>query len=192
MIEDIRQRLKDHQPLKAGREHLDRQRAAVLVPVIPDPDSPRVLLTERASSLGSHGGEVAFPGGKKDTSDLSLTDTALRETHEEIGLSPGEVEVIGELKPFVSKFGLLVTPYVGIVRPGISYRLNPHEIAAIFEVPVSYLLQDPRIRTDVISRHGQTHHVPAYEYEGHEIWGLTAMILLEFLSIGVHHEPLTG
>ena len=62
MIEDIRQRLKDHQPVKAGREHRDRDKAAVLVPVISDQDGPRVLLTERASSLGSHGGEVAFPG----------------------------------------------------------------------------------------------------------------------------------
>ncbi len=185
MILDIRKRLTDHEPESLPSEHLQRDRAAVLVPVVHDLDVPRLMLTERAGALDSHGGEVAFPGGKADDSDSSLIETALRETHEEVGLNPGDVEVIGELRPFISKFGLLVTPYVGLIPPNYNYTMNEAEIAAVFEVPIDYLLKDPRIRTDIISRHGETHHVPAYDFEGFEIWGLTAMILREFLHVGM-------
>lgn len=184
MIEDIRRRLQDHKPQLASGVHRQRGKAAVLVPVVDDVDSPRVLLTERAGSLDSHGGEVAFPGGKADESDDTLVMTALRETHEEIGLLPSDVEIIGELRPFTSKFGLLVTPYIGLIPPDYGYQINPREIEVVFEVPIAYLEQDPRVRTDVISRHGETHYVPAFEYEGFEIWGLTAIILCEFLHVG--------
>ncbi len=187
-LEELSLRVKAHEPVAPPGEHLQRGRAAVLVPLIAAADEPRILLTERATSLGKHSGEVAFPGGKQDDTDHSLEFTALRETEEEIGLATPEVDVIGELRPFVSKYGLLVSPYVGIVRDGHDYVPNPDEIAAIFEVPLSYIMEDPRIRTDVISRHGETHHVPAFRYEGFEIWGLTAMILVEFMKIACERD----
>ncbi len=131
---------------------------------------------------------MAWPGGKQDPQDSSLLHTALRETEEEIGLSPDSVEVLGELRPFVSKFGLLVTPYVGLVSEPQLLRPNPGELDAIFEVPVDWLQSDPRSDTDVISRHGESHQVPVYHYDGYHIWGLTAMILRELLIHGFRFD----
>ena len=107
----------------------------MLVPVIADASRPRILLTERAGGLSSHGGEVAFPGGKEDRTDHSLEFTALRENEEEMGISPDDVDVIGSLRPFISKHGLLVTPYVGLFA-GNSIATEPGRIASVFEVPL--------------------------------------------------------
>jgi 8-oxo-dGTP pyrophosphatase MutT (NUDIX family) len=182
MIDNIREKLKHHQPISLDPVHDSRDKAAVLVPVIQD-DVSRLILTERAGSLRNHGGEVAFPGGKADETDSSLTFTALRETHEEIGVGQADIEIVGELRPFVSKFGLLVTPIVGVVSPDIVYRPNPDEIASTFEVPLNYFHEAAPIRIDEIDRHGEFHRVPAFYYDGYEIWGLTAMIVVEFLSV---------
>lgn len=187
-LEDVRSRISSHRPDPAPERHLRCDRAAVLVPVIEAAQEPRILLTERSGNLDSHSGEVAFPGGKQDESDESLAFTALRETEEEIGLPRANVELVGELKPFISKHGLLVTPHVGIVKGAGPYEPNPDEIAAVFEVPVSFVLDEPSVRTDVISRHGETHEVPVFRYQGFEIWGLTAMILVEFIRVGYGRE----
>ncbi len=186
MIDELRRRLNRYEhgldmndPAFAGRD-----RAAVLIPVVPG-DSPGVILTLRSSRLDAHAGEVAWPGGKRDPEDDSLLTTALREAREEIGLAPEQVEIIGELRPFISKFGLLVTPFAGIVAPSVALTPNPRELEDIFDVPLGYLLDDPRTETNVISRHGETHHVPVYYYGQYRIWGLTAMILREFLIQGL-------
>jgi 8-oxo-dGTP pyrophosphatase MutT (NUDIX family) len=131
--------------------------------------------------MDSHAGEVAWPGGKQDPEDDNLAQTALRESHEEIGLAPDKVELVAELRPFISKYGLLVTPFVGLVQHPVRLTANPDEIDSIFEVPLSWLKGDPRTQTDVVSRHGETHQVPVYHFDGFRVWGLTAMILWEFM-----------
>jgi 8-oxo-dGTP pyrophosphatase MutT (NUDIX family) len=135
--------------------------------------------------MDSHAGEVAWPGGKHDPEDGSLETTALRESHEEIGLLPERVTIVTELRPFISKYGLLVTPYVGLVEANVQLKANPAELDSIFQVPLSWLRSDPRTQTDIVSRHGETHEVPVYHYEGFRIWGLTAMILWEFMVKGM-------
>ena len=185
VIDDIRKNLRLHQPMRLDAVHAQRDRAAVLVPVLADREDLRILLTERAGSLSSHGGEVAFPGGKEDRTDHSLEFTALRENEEELGISPDDVDVIGSLRPFVSKYGLLVTPFVGIVSPKVELRPNRDEIASVFEVPLSYFYTAKPIRVDDISRHGESHQIPAYEFDGYEIWGLTSMIVVEFMKVGL-------
>lgn len=182
MLETIREKLEQHEP------HVDEsfkgRQAAVLIPVTLGRD-PDIILTLRASGLSSHGGEVALPGGKHDIEDGTLLRTALRETEEEIGLAAADVDVVGSLKPFISLHGLLVTPFVGLVLPEVPLVPNHHEIETIFHVPIDYLLTDPRTSTDLVSRQGITEMVPTYHYEGHKIWGLTAMILVEFLNVGL-------
>ena len=131
MIGDIRKNLQQHKPAEPHSIHQERARAAVLVPILADTSGVRILLTERARGLSSHGGEVAFPGGKEDRTDHSLEFTALRENEEELGIPAEDVDVIGSLRPVVSKHGLLVKPYVGIVRQGIRLRPNPDEIASL-------------------------------------------------------------
>jgi 8-oxo-dGTP pyrophosphatase MutT (NUDIX family) len=182
MLDKIRKNLERHQPL--GDDSFQGQKAAVLIPVTLS-DNPLLILTLRATDLTSHGGEVALPGGKHDLEDATLLQTALRETEEEIDLHSWDVEVVGQLKPFISKHGLLVTPFVGLVPEDVKLTPNLHELETIFRVPLNYLLTDPRTSTNVISRHGMTLRVPTYHYEGHRIWGLTAMILVEFLNVAL-------
>ena len=185
MISDIRKNLQQHKPAELHSIHDERARAAVLVPILADTSGLSILLTERAGGLSSHGGEVAFPGGKEDQTDYSLEFTALRENEEELGISPEDVDVIGSLRPFISKHGLLVKPYVGIVCEGIQLRPNPDEIASVFEVPLAYFSTAIPIRIDDVSRHGESHQIPAFEFEGHEIWGLTSIIVAEFMKVGL-------
>ncbi len=182
MIQEIRHILKRHQPQASEGKHRDRERASVLIPLIDD-SIVRILLTERAGNLATHGGEVALPGGKEDEEDGSSHITALREAEEEIGVRPSEVEVIGELRPFVSKYGLLVTPIVGVVAGGVQYKPSEEEIASIFEVPMTFFRETEPIRIDRLNRQGELNMVPAYNFEGYEIWGLTSLILQEFLRV---------
>ncbi len=182
MIEDMKDRLRRYQSVPLTPPHLEpRDQAAVLLPVVNRPE-PELLLTLRASKMSAHGGEVAWPGGRQDAEDIDLCATALRETQEEIGVPSQRIEIVGELRPFISKFGLLVTPFVGIVEDPVDLVPNPGELEAVFGVPIRYLLDDPRSQTDVIERHGERHLVPVYYFDGYRIWGLTAMILREFLN----------
>ena len=186
---------------KAGTtlpDEQERGRAAVLIPIINKPE-PTIILTQRAARMDSHAGEVAWPGGKQDPEDDDLAQTALRESHEEIDLAPDKVELVAELRPFISKYGLLVTPFVGLVQHPVQLTANPDEIDSIFQVPLSWLKDDPRTQTDVVSRHGETHQVPVYHFDGFRIWGLTAMILWEFMveamrvdSGGSAYDKLSG
>jgi len=186
MINNLRNRLKryTYEPVLDDRDSSTRQQAAVLIPVT-NSSEPGVILTLRHHLLNSHGGEVAWPGGKQDPGDIDLKYTALRESEEEIGLKPTEVEVVCQLRPFISKYGLLVTPYIGLIDPGLKLIANPEEIESIFEIPLSYLERDPRTDTNIIERHGEKHVIPEYLFQGHRIWGLTAMILREFLKEAV-------
>lgn len=183
MIELIRNRISAHQPKLLDPEHDQREKAAVLMPLIDEAGAPRVLLTERAGSLSTHGGEVAFPGGRADQTDPYLEYTALRENEEELGIRPDSVQVLGTLRPFISKYGLHVTPFVGLLPPAVPVVPNPDEIASVFEVPLDWFVATAPVRIDDLTRHGEQLLVPAWEYDGYEIWGLTAMIISEFLSV---------
>lgn len=161
---------------------LDYPEAGVLVPVTDNASNPELILTQRAAHLKTHRGQVAFPGGKRDLTDSSLEYTALRETHEEIGLLPSQVQVAGPLSQVVSRHRILVTPFVGIVPEHAPLEPNFGEIDSIFRTPVSFFMEDRRFRTDEISFQGETLYVPCYEWEGYHIWGLSAVILVDFLN----------
>lgn len=154
--------------------------AAVLIALTDDPDDPEFILTQRASHLSSHAGQVAFPGGKWERDDRSLMQTALRESQEEIGLEPSLVEVLGAMPMSTTRWDVQVTPYVGIVPANVSLTPNPGELDSIFRVPLSYFIgEDRRARTDLFNRGSWA---PAYLYQGYEIWGFTAGILVQFLN----------
>ncbi|MBU0806704.1 MAG: CoA pyrophosphatase [Gammaproteobacteria bacterium] len=156
--------------------------AAVLVPITRS-DEPEVVLTLRASGLSTHGGEVAFPGGRRDPEDVDLVQTALREAEEEIGLPPGLVEIIGPLSTLVSRHGIQVTPYVGLVPDFVEYKPNDGEIAAVFAVPLAFFRDDPRETTHRIDYLGRSWYVPSYRYGEYKIWGLTAIMLIELVNL---------
>lgn len=181
MLDELLQRVRSHTPNTL--ENTQRlSEAAVLLPITRS-DEPELVLTLRASGLSTHGGEVAFPGGRRDPDDHDLIHTALREAEEEVGLPPGLVEVIGPLSPLVSRFGIRVTPYVGVVPDYVEYRPNDAEIAAVFAVPLRFFCDDPREVTHRIDYEGRSFYVPCYQYENYKIWGLTAVMIVELVNL---------
>ncbi len=175
----LTQRLARHSP---SRLDMDYPEAGVLVPVTDNAGTPEILFTLRSSNLSTHRGQVAFPGGKRDSTDPSIAYTALREAHEEIGLPPEQVELIAPLSQVVSRYGIVVTPYVGIMPADHPLHPNPDEIESIFRVPVEFFLEDRRERTDKLPFLENTYHVPCYRWEKYQIWGLSAVVLVEFLN----------
>eukprot|EP01030_Chromulinospumella_sphaerica_P006265 gene6265-6125_t len=177
MLDELLHRVSHHTPrtLETDRRFPE---AAVLVPITRS-DEPELVLTLRASGLSTHGGEVAFPGGRRDPEDPDLVFTALREAEEEIGLPPGLVEVIGPLSPLISLHGIKVTPYVGVIPDFVEYRANDAEIAAVFSVPLEFFREDPREHTHRIDYQGRSWYVPSYRYGEFKIWGLTAIMIVD-------------
>jgi len=161
---------------------LDYPEAGILVPVTEDRNNPEIVFTLRSANLSTHRGQVSFPGGRRDLEDDSLAATALRETHEEIGLPPDKVELIAPLSQVMSLHQILVTPYVGVIPGDHPLVANPAEIKSIFRVPVSFFLEDRRERTDALSFMDNTFHVPCYRWERYQIWGLSAVVLVDFLN----------
>lgn len=157
------------------------RQAAVLIAFTREQD-PQVLLTRRSVELKRHSGEVAFPGGWLDPEDRCLMTTALRETHEELGVAPESVEVLGPWRSRFARGGIRVQPIVGLIDPDVPLIPNPAEIDDVFKVPVSYLLRDDRFRTDVFQESGVERWIPAYHYQGFEIWGFTAGVLVDLLN----------
>ncbi|MCG6657446.1 CoA pyrophosphatase [Halomonas campisalis] len=194
MLEKLRERLQAHAP---QRMVIDLPQAAVLMPIVDRPE-PTLLFTRRASHLATHGGQVAFPGGKREQGDPDLLFTALRESEEEIALPPSRVELLGRLSDVVSLHGLRVTPYVGLIPPDLPLAPDLGELDTIFEVPLTLFLEDRRHHTDVIPVDGRPYYVPSYHTAGQVIWGLSSMMLVELLAEGfgrpvsLHREPPDG
>jgi 8-oxo-dGTP pyrophosphatase MutT (NUDIX family) len=156
------------------------RQAAVLVPIVTGP-RPTLLLTERTAHLSSHAGQVAFPGGKVDDTDADARAAALRETHEEIGLTPERVEVIGYLPEYLTGTAYAVTPVVGLVQSGFSLQPNSHEVAQVFEVPLEFLMNPANHRRHALWWEGHKRHwfsMPYHQGDAeHFIWGATAGML---------------
>ncbi|MHB1538632.1 MAG: NUDIX hydrolase [Solirubrobacteraceae bacterium] len=153
--------------------------AAVLVPILLARE-PTLVLTRRRAELRRHGGEISFPGGRRDSGDATLIETALRESEEEIGLRREEVELIGAL-PATSTFvtNYAIHPFVGVIAGAGRWTLSPREVDAILELP---LLRIARSRTTIeLTRRGFTFETDAYVLDGHTIWGATARIVEELL-----------
>ena len=169
----------------SGRPPVEELRKAAVLIAITDSDDPELIYTLRSNKVGSHGGEVSFPGGMYEVEDENLETTALRESKEETGLDISKVDILGPIDTVVSRFNISVTPYVGIVPNNIELNNNSDEIEACFRVPLSFLLQDKRHRNDEINRNGDIFFMPAYEYDSYIIWGLTAMMTVDFLNIAL-------
>lgn len=169
----------------AERKFADRQpaRASVLVPVVMR-ERPMMLLTERTTHLSTHSGQVAFPGGKQDDTDVDEADTALREAHEEIGLPRELVEVIGTMPTYTTGTQFIITPVVALVQPDYPMALNAFEVADAFEVPLEFLMNPAHHRRHRFEWAGATREWFSMPYmDGSTerfIWGATAAMLRNF------------
>lgn len=155
------------------------RRAAVLVPLVRRPEGLTVLLTQRTAHLSAHAGQVSFPGGSAEEGDSSPIETALRESEEEIGLQRRHVEIIGVLPDHATASKFLVTPVIALVTPPFELRADPGEVAEIFEVPLSFLMDGmnhQRMSFELPDGGGRRSFY-AMPYERFFIWGATAGML---------------
>ena len=152
--------------------------AAVLVALIERSAGMTVLLTRRAESLSSHGGQISFPGGRVEQDDGAPVRTALREAEEEIGLAPSHVEILGRLANYVVGTGYRITPVVGFVDPAQRFVRDEREVAEIFEVPLDIVMERENYRQEHMRVKNIDRSYYVLPYGGYRIWGATASILL--------------
>ena len=151
--------------------------AAVLVPVVERAGGPSVILTQRTENLRSHSGQVAFPGGRIDPDDATPEAAALRETHEEIGIAPDQVEVFGRMPDYLTGSGYRIAPIFGLVAPDAIAIPNPDEVAAVFEVPLAFLMNpDNHVRASRVWE-GRERFFWTMPHGERYIWGVTAGII---------------
>jgi len=175
--------------------------AAVLVPLVQHDDGLSVLLTQRTAHLPTHAGQIAFPGGKVDPHDASARAAALREAHEEVGLHPRHVEVIGQMPVYMTGSGFVVTPVVALVQPPFELQPNPGEVDAVFEVPLAFLMNPANHRRHAFDWQGRQrqwfsmpYHEPQESREGtveRFIWGATAGMLRNLYRFLLADPPAT-
>lgn len=151
--------------------------AAVLVPVILG-ELPSILLTKRNAHLNRHGGQVSFPGGRIDPHDDGPEAAALREAAEEIALDPARVEVLGRLADYVTGTGYRITPVLGLLPAGLVFQPEPREVEAVFELPISVLLDPDAPRRQKQNVRGRWREYWVWPHPDHYIWGATAAILV--------------
>ena len=167
------------------REALERpgRPASVLLALLDRASGPTVLFTERAAHLKDHAGQVSLPGGRIAAGE-SAADAALREAHEEVGLEPKAVEVVGSLDEFLTGTGFAVRPVVGLVddREFVA-RPDPREVAGVFEVPLGLVLDRGAMTVGYFERHGARLRTYELVYGGRRIWGATAAVLKNFQDV---------
>jgi 8-oxo-dGTP pyrophosphatase MutT (NUDIX family) len=165
-------------------QRADARRGGVLAIFYPQGNQLYIPLILRPTYVGVHSGQVGFPGGGFDPIDTDLTATALREAYEEVGVHPSEVTVLGHLTPlYVYASNYLVQPTVAWINYRPDFRADPYEVAQLIETPLLDLLSPSNRRIETWDLRGRTGEVPYFAIQGHTIWGATAMMLSELLSL---------
>lgn len=155
--------------------------AAVFMPLVQRPSGVHVIFTRRADHLHDHAGQISFPGGRIEPTDSGDVAAALRETHEEIGVSPDYVQLFGTHPGLVTTTDFMMTPVIGALKPGFVVVPDPGEVAEVFEVPLSVLM-DPRLHRlhQAPTPAGGERFYFSIRWESHFIWGATAVVLRNF------------
>lgn len=171
----------NHTLIAYGEDMLDELErppvpAAVLVPIVLGP-TPGILLTKRSARMKKHPGQVSFPGGRIDPDDAHAEAAALREAEEEIALDRAHVRVLGRMADYVTGTGYRITPILGLLPPGLTYRPAPEEVEAVFELPIHVLLDPNAPRREPHPVRGQMRQYWVWPHPDYFIWGATAAIL---------------
>jgi 8-oxo-dGTP pyrophosphatase MutT (NUDIX family) len=175
----IRDRLQELTPRRLSAETAGE--AAVLMAVVVRDEVPHFLLTRRTEQVTTHKGQISFPGGIRETGDSSLTDTALRETEEEIGVGRERVEVLGQFHEYLAVTNCLVRPVVGSVSPQAEFRPHDREVQYLLEVPFDFFVRSRPVVKRRFLR-GQFCDVYYFNFNDDTIWGLTARMIRDFLQ----------
>jgi 8-oxo-dGTP pyrophosphatase MutT (NUDIX family) len=181
-MEEIRRVLAAYRPSSVDDPVL--RRAAVLVPLYEEEGEIWLLLTRRTDLVAVHKGQISFPGGAVEPEDTSACEAALRETWEELGIRPEDVEVLGQLDDVTTVVsGFVIRPYVGRIPHPYDLRPAREEIAEVIRAPLGFFLDRRNLRTESRERAGRRELVYFYDYGPHMVWGATARILHRFASI---------
>ncbi len=168
----------------------DLRQAAVCVPLVQRPQGIHVLLTRRAGHLVHHAGQISFPGGRVEKEDLSVIHTALRETHEEVGIEPEYIQPLSEEPIFMTNTSFAMRPVVGLVRPNFQLRIDPSEVAEVFEVPLAWLMDPAQHQLHRLHRPQQaSRYYFSMRWQNYFIWGATAVVirnLYHHLAASIH------
>ena len=168
----------------------ERRAAAVLIPLFLVADALHVVLTKRAQALRRHSGEVSFPGGSRDPGDRTLEETALREAREEIGLHPGDVEVVGVLDDMPTAVsGYVIRPFVARVPHPYAYVPDHREVDRILRAPLDHFVDPERRREEIWERDGRSFPMTFFDVEGEVVWGATARLMVILLDRIAGREP---
>ena len=181
MLERIRQILSAHRRQEVSPEGLTP--AAVLVPLFLVDGQVHLLMERRTSKVDHHKGQISFPGGVCDSCDHDAVATALREAHEEVGLNPDDVEVLGLLDDTPTISGFLITPVVGRVPDEYDYRASADEVEELLRVPWRLFVEPEGHERSVLEHDGRTFEVDFYPFQGHQIWGATARITRRLVEL---------
>jgi len=169
--------LLDHSSLALPALEAEQRLAAVLILLTPGDDGPELIFTKRSQELASHAGQISFPGGTVETTDINPIHTALRESKEEIGLNPQNVEILGTLDWHTLPTGFVVLPVIGHLDQKQDFVAAPEEVDEIFSIPLAALLDTRLYKSDFLSRNGIKRRFYFIEFKEYYIWGATAGML---------------
>jgi 8-oxo-dGTP pyrophosphatase MutT (NUDIX family) len=155
--------------------------AAVLVGIVERDDGPSVLLTQRTEHLTNHGGQISFPGGSAETYDVDAIATALRETREEVGIGAESITPFGYLDGLDTVSGFNVTPVVADINASVVATPDPREVAAVFEVPLTFFVDPANLRFRRMEYRGRARDIVEFHFGERNIWGATAAMLLSLV-----------
>ena len=182
LIEAIRNKLVERTPTAQATD--GAKPAGVLIPLHFRDDCWYVILNVRSEHVSQHQGEIAFPGGKLEPNDADMTACALRETWEEMGIKPEDVDVLGHMDAVLTRTNFLVWPTVGVVPHPYNFRLENREVAGVLQIPLQKLLSGEAVLHEArLNEYGDLVHRKAYKHEEHLVFGATAWILSDLLEL---------
>lgn len=181
VVDAIRRCLAKRQGIRVDRPGLIP--CAVLVPILVGPEGLSLLYTKRSEALNQHRGQISFPGGKWSPEDPSLRETALREAHEEVGLDPRDVDLLGELDEVWTPTGFTIRPYVALIQAPYPFTINPHEIERLIEVPWTRIPAPEAFGCEFRMVEGERLEICYFTVNGDLIWGATARITRNLMTL---------
>jgi 8-oxo-dGTP pyrophosphatase MutT (NUDIX family) len=176
-------KLNKHKPRKFVYTQTESRPAAVLIPIFFKQNQAHILFTKRTDKVEHHKGQISFPGGSRDPQDPDLKYTALRETHEEVGIQPEDITVVGQTDVFLTNTHFLVTPFVGFYNYPYAYDINKNEIDQLIEAPLIHFFDREIFKIEPHEKNGYTWQVHYYTFGSEVVWGVTGFLLSNFLSI---------
>jgi len=183
METQLRMLVKPDTPFNFNNNAEDAIPAAVLILLFEQDGNIHFVLTERTHTVEHHRGQISLPGGVQENGE-DLSFTAKRETHEEIGINPDDIDIVGELSSlFVIASGFNIQPYIGIYNSVFEPNPAPNEVASVFSGPIQDLINDKNMKSEHRNIHGHNVDVPYYYLNVHKVWGATAIILSEFNTV---------